>query len=156
MQIIQSIGSLWREQPIVSGKQCIGSGIKQISSECNEHGKQHRMSTTEHVPRSFRRKFPDGSKHDFCEVFVSVLLHDRNNTPNGVNCKIKLAHSLCRLLSQMAMNSTLNGSVEHRTLCCNNRGFTSLYGGLNCLLNLFFRHVWAAENIKHGRNINTD
>ena len=114
------------------------------------------MSATEHVSWTFRRKFTDGSEHDLCEVLVTMLLHDWNNTTDRVNGEVKLTHSLCRLLSQMAVDSSLDWSVKHGILCSMNRSFASLYGCLNRLQHLVFRHIWSAKDIEHGCNIHTD
>ncbi|CAI8402913.1 MAG: Uncharacterised protein [Candidatus Poseidoniaceae archaeon] len=114
------------------------------------------MSATEHVSWTFRRKFTDGSKHDLCEVLVSMLLHYWDNATDRVNGEVKLTHSLRRLLSQLAMDSSLNWSVEHCILCNKNRGSASLYGCLNRLHNLVFRHIWSAKDIEHGCNIHTN
>ena len=54
------------------------------------------------------------------------------------------------------MDSSLNWSVEHCILCSKNRGFASLYGCLNRLQHLVFRHIWSAKDIEHGCNIHTD
>jgi len=114
------------------------------------------MAATKHVTRTFWREFTYCRKHDFRKIFVTMLFHDWNNSTNRMDSKIKLTHSLSGLLSQITIDSTLNRTVQHRTLSCFNGCLTAFNGCSHRLLNFFFAHVWSAKNVEHRCDIHAN
>ena len=152
-QLIDAFCAPGGQQTSVSGKECIGCGIEQISAQGDGHREQHRMAATEHVNGPARGKKGECGHHDFGVFLVALLFHDRDDAADGMNGEGMLGHEFCRDVPKLSKNATLHGAVQHRIAC----GLKAQCCSGRCLANRLFHfaggHVGAREDVQHRCNV---
>ena len=153
LHVLEAVGPGDVHEAVVAGVEGVGRGVEKVAAHEGGEREEHGVAASEEVHRAAGVEAPLGGHDHVDQLGVAVLLHQRDDAPDGVDVHVHVGHGPGAVLPEVGVDGSLDDAVDHH-LALHVAGLPRAFeGGLQGPLGLLVGPVGFREDVEDGPDV---